>query len=326
MITGELKSQVDKIWETFWSGGIANPLTVIEQFTYLLFIRRLDEMQLLEEKKANTVGIPIQDEIFTPAQKQLRWSSFKNKDPLSMFDLFTKPLVEEMTVFDHMKQVGHSAGIFADFMKNANFIIATPKLLDQVVQLIDKIDMKDRDTKGDLYEYMLSKIASAGTNGQFRTPRNIIRMMVDMVQPKKDEIICDPSSGTAGFLSKVDLPESFYVMNGDTFFSGDFSIDCNTSTIFVSKENITNDVGYIRGKDGKVECFMEKDSSARGMKLVSIGIYKLFKKDLDIPNVLPISMEYDILPRMKLSYKILKIEKFDIGTPERLEKFKNWLC
>ena len=133
-------------------------------------------------------------------------------------------------------------------------------------------------------------------------------------------------SGTAGFLSKVDLPESFYVMNGDTFFSGDFSIDCNTSTIFVSKENITNDVGYIRGKDGKVECFMEKDSSARGMKLVSIGIYKLFKKDLDIPNVLPISMEYDILPRMKLSYKILKIEKFDIGTPERLEKFKNWLC
>ena len=220
MITGELKSQVDKIWETFWSGGIANPLTVIEQFTYLLFIRRLDEMQLLEEKKANTVGIPIQDEIFTPAQKQLRWSSFKNKDPESMFELFTKPLVEEMTVFDHMKQVGHTAGIFADFMKNANFIIATPKLLDQVVQLIDKIDMKDRDTKGDLYEYMLSKIASAGTNGQFRTPRNIIRMMVDMVQPKKDEIICDPSSGTAGFL--VTASEYYRDNHNDWFLDKDF--------------------------------------------------------------------------------------------------------
>src|SRR5690606_35517415 len=146
MITGELKSQVDKIWDTFWSGGISNPLTVIEQFTYLLFLRRLDERQLLEEKKANTVGIPIKSEIFTPAQKDLRWSSFKNKDPESMFELFTKPMVGGLTVFDHMKQVGHTAGVFGDFMKNANFIIATPKLLDQVVQLIDAIDMKDRDT------------------------------------------------------------------------------------------------------------------------------------------------------------------------------------
>lgn len=220
MITGDLKSQVDKIWETFWSGGISNPLTVIEQFTYLLFIRRLDEMQLLEEKKANTVGIPVKNEIFTPSQKELRWSSFKNKDPEAMYNLFTKPMVEELTVFDHMKQVGHTAGIFADFMKNANFIISTPKLLDQVVQLIDKIDMKDRDTKGDLYEYMLSKIASAGTNGQFRTPRNIIRMMVDMVEPKKDEIICDPSAGTAGFL--VTASEYYRDNHKDWFLDKEF--------------------------------------------------------------------------------------------------------
>ncbi len=200
MITGELKSQVDKIWDAFASGGISNPLSVIEQFTYLLFIRRLDEMQLLAEKKANMVGIPIKEIIFTTEQKELRWSSFKNKDPESMFDLFTKPMVDEMTVFDHMKQVGNSVGVFAEFMSKANFIIATPRLLDQVVQLIDKINMDDRDTKGDLYEYMLSKIASAGRNGQFRTPRHIIRMMVDMVQPKKDDVICDPSAGTAGFL------------------------------------------------------------------------------------------------------------------------------
>ncbi|NNK60953.1 MAG: SAM-dependent DNA methyltransferase [Flavobacteriaceae bacterium] len=220
MITGELKSQVDNIWLTFHSGGIANPLSVIEQFTYLLFIRRLDERQLLEEKKANTVGIPLQNEIFTPAQKELRWSSFKNKDPESMFELFTKPLVEGMTVFDHMKQVGHNAGVFGDFMKNANFIIGTPKLLDQVVQLIDAIDMKDRDTKGDLYEYMLSKIASAGTNGQFRTPRHIIRMMVDMVQPKRDDIICDPSAGTAGFL--VTTSEYYRDNHSDWFLDKEF--------------------------------------------------------------------------------------------------------
>lgn len=220
MITGELKSQVDKIWEAFWTGGISNPLSVIEQFTYLLFIRRLDEMQLLEEKKANTVGIPMQKIIFTPEQKQLRWSSFKNVDPESMFELFTKPMVDEMTVFDHMKQVGDSVGVFAEFMSKATFIIATPRLLDQVVQLIDKINMEDRDTKGDLYEYMLSKIASAGTNGQFRTPRHIIRMMVNMVQPKKDDIICDPSAGTAGFL--VTAGEYYRDNHEDWFLDKEF--------------------------------------------------------------------------------------------------------
>ena len=180
MITGELKSQVDKVWDAFWTGGISNPLSVIEQFTYLLFIRRLDERQLKEEKKANLVEIPMKTVLFAEAQKQLRWSSFKNMEPETMFDLFTQGLeleVEEedgkkrniqMTVFDHMKQVGNTGGVFAEFMSKATFIIATPRLLDQVVQLIDKINMNDRDTKGDLYEYMLSKIASAGTNGQFR--------------------------------------------------------------------------------------------------------------------------------------------------------------
>ena len=116
MITGELKSQVDKIWEAFWTGGISNPLSVIEQFTYLLFVRRLDERQLLEENRANTAGEAIQNIIYTTAQKELRWGSFKNKDPESMFDVFTKPFVNGMTVFDHMKQVGDSAGVFAEFI------------------------------------------------------------------------------------------------------------------------------------------------------------------------------------------------------------------
>ena len=221
MITGELKSQVDKIWEAFWTGGISNPLSVIEQFTYLLFIRRLDERQLLEENRANTAGGPLQNVIFTPEQRELRWGSFKNKDPESMFDVFTKPMVTDMTVFDHMKQVGDAAGVFADFMSKATFIISTPRLLDQVVQLIDKINMKDRDTKGDLYEYMLSKIASAGTNGQFRTPRHIIKIMVDMTQPKKDDVICDPSSGTAGFL--VAAGEYFRDNHEDWFYDKSFT-------------------------------------------------------------------------------------------------------
>ena len=200
MITGELKSQVDKIWESFWTGGVSNPLTVIEQFTYLLFIRRLDELQTLEEKKAVMIKKPVQQVFYTPEQQELRWSVFKNKDPESMFDIFYKPIVGGLSVFEHMKQVGSSAGVFAEYMKGATFMIPTPRLLDQLVQMIDKIKMEDRDTKGDVYEYLLSKIATAGTNGQFRTPRHIIRMMVDMVQPTKEDTICDPSSGTAGFL------------------------------------------------------------------------------------------------------------------------------
>ena len=211
MITGELKSQVDKIWNAFWTGGISNPLTVIEQFTYLLFMRRLDERQMLEEKKANMVGIPMKNPFFTEEQQELRWSRFKQKDPEMMFSLFTRGIEvtgenasegrkELLTVFDHMKSLGAEAGVFAQYMKGATFMIPTPRLLDQVVQMIDKILMEDRDTKGDLYEYLLSKIASAGTNGQFRTPRHIIKMMVDMVEPKIKDTICDPSCGTAGFL------------------------------------------------------------------------------------------------------------------------------
>jgi type I restriction enzyme M protein len=206
MITGELKSQVDKIWEAFWTGGISNPLTVIEQFTYLLFIRRLDEKQLLEEKKAAMIGRSAfdsaQSSLYTEEQKMLRWNVFKNLEPESMFELFTKTTeARPLTVFDHMKELGgEKGGVFAQYMKGATFMIPTPRLLDMVVQMIDKIQMDDRDTKGDLYEYLLSKTATAGTNGQFRTPRHIIKMMVDMVQPKKDDTICDPSCGTAGFL------------------------------------------------------------------------------------------------------------------------------
>ena len=197
MITGEIKSQIDKIWESFLTGGVYNPLTVIEQFTYLLFIRRLDETQIMEEKKANMIKKPVSNVIFTPAQQELRWSSFKNKDPETMFDLFNKPTVGSLSVFEHMKQVGDTVGVFAHYMKDAKFEIKTPRVLDQVVQMIDKIRMEDRDTKGDVYEYLLSKIATAGTNGQFRTPRHIIRMMVDMVEPTKVDTICDPSAGTA---------------------------------------------------------------------------------------------------------------------------------
>ncbi len=197
MITGELRSQIDKVWEAFWTGGLSNPLTVIEQMTYLLFIRRLDELQTQKESQANLLKKSIVDPIYAESEFELRWSRFKNMDPEVMHKLFTK----DKGVFDFLKNVGSKSNSFTKFMKGATFMIPTPRLLAQVVEMLSNIDMNDRDTKGDVYEYLLSKIASAGQNGQFRTPRHIIRMMVDMVEPNLEDVICDPSSGTCGFLT-----------------------------------------------------------------------------------------------------------------------------
>ena len=134
-------------------------------------------------------------------------------------------------------------------------------------------------------------------------------------------------AGTGGFLMKLgeNVPDSFYVMNGDTYFTGDLNLDTDESTVFVAEELVTEDVGYIRGRVGKVEEFVEKNPFAKGKELVSVGIYKFYKKDITLPMRLPISIEYDILPNMELKYKVLNTVKFDIGTPERLEKFKTWL-
>ncbi|MBX2907229.1 MAG: SAM-dependent DNA methyltransferase [Taibaiella sp.] len=196
MLTQELRADIDKIWNTFWTGGISNPLSVIEQITYLLFIKRLDELQQLKENKASLLGKPIEKPIYQPSEKELRWSSFKDLEPEQMHKLFTK----ENGVFDFMKNYGAKDSAFGRFMKGAVFMIPTPRLLANVVDMLSGIDMKDRDTKGDVYEYLLSKIASAGTNGQFRTPRHIIKMMVDLMQPGPEDVICDPSAGSCGFL------------------------------------------------------------------------------------------------------------------------------
>ena len=134
-------------------------------------------------------------------------------------------------------------------------------------------------------------------------------------------------AGTGGFLMKLgeSVPDSFYVMNGDTYFTGDLNLDTDESTVFVAEELVTDDVGYILGKNGKVEEFVEKNPFAKGKELVSLGIYKFYKKDIILPMRLPISIEYDILPNIELKYKVLNTVRFDIGTPERLEKFKTWL-
>lgn len=193
MITGELKSKVDRVWDAFWSGGISNPLEVIEQITYLLFIRRLDDLETLAERRARVSKKP-EGLRFAADQQDLRWSRFKNEEPAVMFATVGEK------VFPFLRALGGDGSTYSEHMAGARFTIPIPQLLSRVVDLLDEIPMADRDTNGDLYEYMLSKIASAGQNGQFRTPRHIIKLMVDMMAPKPVDEICDPACGTAGFL------------------------------------------------------------------------------------------------------------------------------
>lgn len=195
MLTGEIRNKVDALWTAFWTGGIANPLTVIEQISYLLFIKRLDDIHALKELKSNRTGKPIEGALFPEDKQHLRWSKFKHLEAGEMFKLF------QDEVFPFIKNLATGAKTtFANAMADAIFIIPKPSLLTQAVELINDIPMTDRDTKGDVYEHMLGKISSAGTNGQFRTPRHIIKMMVDLMQPKIKDSICDPACGTAGFL------------------------------------------------------------------------------------------------------------------------------
>ncbi len=195
MITGTIKTQIDRIWDAFWAGGISNPIEVIEQMTYLLFIKRLDEIQKGKEKKASRTGKEIEGAIFNKRQQKLRWSVFKDLgDPKELYRVVSEE------VFPFIKNLGGDESTYAGHMKDARFTIPNAALLAKVVDMLDAIPMEDRDTKGDLYEYMLGKIASAGQNGQFRTPRHIIKLMVEMMAPKPSDTICDPACGTAGFL------------------------------------------------------------------------------------------------------------------------------
>ncbi|SMP71383.1 type I restriction-modification system subunit M [Anoxynatronum buryatiense] len=194
MITGELKNKVDKIWEIFWTGGITNPLSVIEQFTYLLFIKGLDDKQTDLEQNAEILGIES-ERIFTPDQENYRWKNFKQLHANAMYEVVSKQ------VFPFIKNMhSDTNSAFAKYMDDAIFMIPTPQMLEKIVTNIDALPLEDRDANGDLYEYLLSKVATAGTNGQFRTPRHIIRMMVALMQPTPTDVIIDPAAGSAGFL------------------------------------------------------------------------------------------------------------------------------
>ena len=240
MITGTIRNKVDKIWTDIWAGGITNPLTVIEQLTYLMFIRSLDEKELETEELENS-GITGLPRIFPASAvgQSMRWSKFKNRDPREIYDVIGQrvfPAIKNMKygrlpdfdergelveIRDEPDKLDSGSTAFARYMSDAMFLIPTPQVLQKIVTGLDDLyehDIADQDMQGDLYEYMLGKLSTAGQNGQFRTPKHIREMMVELVQPTPDDDICDPACGTAGFLvSSAEYIRSHYE---DTMTSG----------------------------------------------------------------------------------------------------------
>src|SRR5437773_3095485 len=201
MITGELKNRIDKLWTEFWTGGITNPLSVIEQITFLMFARLMDIVEKRNERKEQTTGRPAA-RLFKTDEQELRWSHFHQLSGDEML-----PLVRDR-VFPHFQKVALEGAKFGEYMKDAQLLIQKPSLLVSAVNMIEALPLTEGDTKGDLYEYLLSKLTTAGINGQFRTPRHIIKLMVDLVMHEMDHgeptwTIGDPACGTGGFLVAV---------------------------------------------------------------------------------------------------------------------------
>ncbi len=199
MITGELRNKVDKLWEMFWTGGLTNPLDVIEQITYLMFIRDLDKTDNTRQKESGMLGIEYESMFHN--KEHLKWSVLRDKPAEMLYQTM------QGEVFPFIKELNGTSGTYAKYMSDAIFKVPTPQLLEKIVtaldemyELIDKMSEKKQDARGDLYEYMLSKLSTAGTNGQFRTPRHIIRMMVELLDLLPSDAICDPACGTSGFL------------------------------------------------------------------------------------------------------------------------------
>ncbi|MBQ3546166.1 MAG: SAM-dependent DNA methyltransferase [Lachnospiraceae bacterium] len=222
MITGVIKNKVDKIWTDIWAGGITNPLTVIEQLTYLMFIRSLDEKELENEEFENMTGQKM-DKIFPQSEigQSMRWSKFKEKDSREIFEIVSQrvfPAIKKLKygrlpdysemgelleIPDDIEKQDEGKTAFARYMEGAAFLIPTPQVLQKIITGLDDLyehDIADFDMQGDLYEYMLGKLATAGQNGQFRTPKHIREMMVELLAPTPDDYIVDPACGTAGFL------------------------------------------------------------------------------------------------------------------------------
>lgn len=207
MLTGKIRNDIDKLWEKFWTGGITNPLTVIEQISYLMFARMLDMQEDVAERKANRTGKAF-DRLFpnTPEGQLLRWKNFRN---MSGKELHKQLKQEVYPFFAKLGSAGgeggerEGLGHISEYMQDADLEIKNESVLTSAVEMVNDLPLTQSDVKGDIYEYLLSKLTTAGINGQFRTPRHIIDFMIELIAPQPTDVICDPSCGTAGFLART---------------------------------------------------------------------------------------------------------------------------
>ena len=228
MITGELKNRIDSIWEIFWTGGLTNPLDVIEQMTYLMFIHDLDTTDTLRAKESAMLGLPFESIFAEKVQignqtvdgTQLKWSVFHDFPAAKMYS------VMQEWVFPFIKNLhGNKESAYSRYMGDAIFKVPTPLMLDKIVTAMDDMyeqmaKLSDTDARGDVYEFLLSKLSTAGVNGQFRTPRHIIRMMVELMQPKPDDLICEKTLPTL-----IQTNETYESTQIDAFFESKPKID-----------------------------------------------------------------------------------------------------
>ncbi|WP_421557169.1 type I restriction-modification system subunit M [Pseudomonas canadensis] len=339
MITGELKNRIDSLWSEFWTGGITNPLTVIEQITFLMYSRLLDMQERKDEKRA---AITSKSHLsrFDVADQDCRWETWRHYGADEML-----PHVRDR-VFPHFRSLAERStgegSHFASFMKDAQLMIQKPSLLVKAVNTVQDLPLEKGDTKGDLYEYLLSKLTTAGINGQFRTPRHIIRMVVELMQPWPTDRICDPACGTAGFLVEAydyllrrntsEIGKHIEIVDGEkqVTYSGDLLVqnghrehvdtdmfhgfDFDATMLRIATMNLVMhgvaepDVHY---QDTLSQSFEERHSKASKNAFDLILANPPFKGSLD---------EHDVAPDILRTIKTKKTELLFIGLILRMLK------
>ncbi len=267
MLDTELKSKINQLWDKFWSGGISNPLQAIEQMSYLLFMKRLQNEDIAREQNAE-----LKEEKYTSLFKgneDCKWSEWTNLPA----DTILAHVRDK--VFPFLRNLGSENSLYSKYMKDAVFSIPTPSLLIEAVKIINSMHIKEqnRDTKGDIYEYLLSELKTAGKNGQFRTPRHIIKMMVELANPKIGDYICDPACGTAGFLIS----------------SYEYILKKNTSKDFIKMDEHGNEYNFKGDKLNEDQWKTLKESTLTGFDfeqtMVRISLMNLMMHGINNPNI-----------------------------------------
>ena len=267
MLDAELKSKINQLWDKFWSGGISNPLQAIEQMSYLLFMKQLEDEDVSREQNAQLLGEGYES-IFN-GQDDLKWSKWTNLPA----DKILWHVRDE--VFPFLRELGGEDSFYSRYMKDAVFTIPTPSLLIEAVKIINEMHIKEqnRDTKGDIYEYLLSELKTAGKNGQFRTPRHIIKMMVELIDPKMGDAICDPACGSAGFLVA----------------SYEHILKNNTSPEIIKKDEHGNEYYFKGDKLDKNQCRILREDSLFGFDfdqtMVRISLMNLMMHGINRPRI-----------------------------------------